>query len=314
MCSIVLAKAAAPPPPPAAPPRQRPAPRPLMEGEPARLDTGEGLNALFLLALKKGQESQFPVAEKLMARLYQELEPEFGAEVVEALGAAWLKGTALPADKKAKAAELLQATAGHLKAGSLVDAFASGFLLMSLAQETTAEAAKLNLALLGIKGAQSAAVEAERRPMAAAAPPVAEPTKVDSQDAMKALLTLAEHNVFARHVTEATRLMTRLVTEVAVEDAQTLLTLSVEAWLKTEAFPREKLDAARAAAMTAAAAVGKRDFGAAHQAMAPIVRMITRAEPGPGFKMTLLVMGLKGAAEKTAAPPPSPGAANTPRY
>jgi hypothetical protein len=26
------------------------------------------------------------------------------------------------------------------------------------------------------------------------------------------------------------------------------------------------------------------------------------------------VMGLKGAAEKTAAPPPFPGAANTPRY
>lgn len=299
MCALVLpqaAPAAAKPP----PRRYRPPPRVRMPGEPESLGTGEELNALFLLALQKGQENQFHVCELLMARLYQDLEPGFSAEVLEALGAAWLKATGLAEDKKAKAAELLKTTAAHLRAGSLADAFASGFLLMSLAQEPTAEAGKLSLALLGLKGAQAAAVAAERLPTAASAPPVAEPLSLDSQEDWKALFQLAEHNVLARHLTEASRLMTRLVKEMALGDLQALLALSVEAWLDTESFPPEKKAQAQAAALAAAAAAGKEDFGAAHQALAPLVRQITKADTGPGFKMTLLTMGLKGAAKPPA--------------
>lgn len=318
LCSLVLPKEApkaAPAPAPAPAKRfYRPPPRHPLPGEPERLGTGEELNALFLLALKKGQEKQFHVSELLMARLYQELEPGFAAEVLEALGAAWLKATALPEDKKGKAQELLRSTAAHLRAGSLMDAFASGFLLMSLAQEPTAEAAKVSLALLGLKGAQAAAVAAERLPTAASAPPVAEPLSLDSQEDWKALFLLAEHNVLARHLTEASRLMTRLVQELAREDLQALIALSVEAWLKTESFPPEKAKPAQDAALAAAAAAGRRDFDAAHRAMAPLVRLITKADTGPGFKMTLLTMGLKGAAKPPEAPAPAPGAANTPRY
>jgi hypothetical protein len=327
LCSIVLKKESKPEPAPApapaaapggGPPRPR---RPPMAGEPAQLAGAPEINALFLLALKKGQENQFPVSEVLMARLYQELDAETGGDIVAALGEAWLKTTSLGAEDKQKAVILLKATEDGVRRGDLRQAMGTGLPLMALARDPTAEGAKFALALLGIKGAAAATTA----PMPAGAPPVAEPVAIDSQDAMKAVFTLAEHNVFARHVTEATRLMTRLVTELPAEDVQTLVTLSVEAWLKTEAFPREKLDAARAAAVAAAAAVGRRDFGAAHHAMAPVVRMITRAEPGPGFKMTLLVMGLKGAAEKKpaaaaapsvseSAPPPAPGAANKPRF
>lgn len=304
MCALVLPKAAPPAAKPPPSPRYRPPPRVRLPGEPEALGTGEELNALFLLALQKGQENQFHVCELLMARLYQDLEPGFSAEVLEALGAAWLKATGLPPDKKAKAQELLKTTAAHLRGGSLADAFASGFLLMSLSQEPTAEAAKVSLALLGLKGAQAAAVAAERLPTAAAAPPVAEPLSLDSQDDWRALFRLAEHNVLARHLTEASRLMTRLVKEVARADLQALIAVSVEAWLATESFPPEKKAQAQAGALAAAAAAGRDDFGGAHQALAPLVRMITRADTGPGFKMTLLTMGLKGAASPPGEPRP----------
>lgn len=302
LCSLVLPREAPEPAPaPAAAKRFfRPPPRHPLPGEPERLGSGEELDALFRLAVQKGEEKQFHVCESLMARLYQELEPAFAAELLEALGAAWLVKTGLPQDKKEKAAGLLKTTAAHLRGGSVVDAFASGFLLLSLAQEPMAEAAKLSLALLGLKGAQAAAVAAERLPTAASAPPVAEPLTLSSQDDWKALFTLAEHNVLHRHLTEASRLMTRLVKELAVGDLQALIALSVEAWLKTEAFPQEKAASAQAAAMTAAAAAGRRDFPGAHQALAPLVRMITKADTGPGFKMTLLAMGLKGAAKPPA--------------
>lgn len=308
LCSIVLQKEKpAPAPAPAAPPAASSSPkRPPMAGEPAVLAGAAEINALFLLALKKGQENQFPVSELLMARLYQELDPELGGDIVAALGQAWLETTALGAEDKQKALVLLKATEDGVRRGDLRQALGTGLPLMALARDANAECAKLSLALLGLKGAANATLA----PRPAPAAPVAEPLTLDSQEAWKALFTLAEHNVFARHVTEAGRLMTRLVTEVALEDVQTMLTLAVEAWLKTEAFPPEKLEAARAGALQAAAAAGKEDFAAAHAAMAPLLRMITRAEPGPGFKLTLLVMGLQGAAKRT----PAPGAANKPRF
>lgn len=295
LCSLLLPQQA-----PVARRFYRPPPAHPLPGEPERLDGARALDALLRLAVQKGEEKQFHLSERLMARLYQELEPGLAAELLETLGAAWLKATGLPADKKEKADGLLKTTAAHLRAGSLEDAYAAGFLLLSLAQEPAPAAAQLSLALLGLKGARAAAVAAERRPTAATAPPAAEPTALASQDDWKALFSLAEHNVLHRHLTEASRLMTRLVTELAVGDLQALIALSVEGWLRTEGLAPDRAASAQAAAMAAAACAGKRDFGGAHQALAPLVRQITKADTGPGFKMTLLAMGLKGAAGRAA--------------
>lgn len=297
LCSLVLEPGRAQP--PRAAFKRLPPKRPLLPGEPAALE-GESLDALLRLAFRRGEQGDFASCESLMGRLYLELEPEDAAEMTRALGRAWLGVAKLPAGRKEAAASLLEKTVAHLRRHDLEDALAASLLLLSYAQEETAEAARFSLALLGIKGARAARSAAELEALPAPEPPVAEPRTLDSVEAWQALFELAQHNALARHLTEASRLMTRLASELPVADLQAMIALVVEAWLKTEGFEPEKRALARALALEAAAAAGKKDLAAAHRCLARLVGLITKGDIGPGFKMTLLAMGLRGAAGKAA--------------
>lgn len=333
LCSIVLRKEKPAAPPPPAAPAAGPAARPLLPGEPADLNSGKGLNDLLLLALKKGTENQFPVAEALMARVYRELSPLTCQELLQAVGLAWLKLSPKGVDQ-AQALALLNSIAACVGRGDLRTAVPTVVDLMGLVKEPSAEGFKMQLFLLGVKGAATGAhatpqgsKPASDSPVGIAAsggPPCKEPASLEDPERWVDITRLAEHHAHRGDPLEAARLMGRLCAEIPAADLKAVLIACVNRYGESIPLTPELGAFLDKAKNDAAAAAERRDFAGAYAAMHPIVKSVT--DPGKALKVVMLTAGLMhamqeaakkpspGPARSDAAAAPPPGAANKPRF
>ncbi|MDX6770884.1 MAG: hypothetical protein SF051_15220 [Elusimicrobiota bacterium] len=321
LCQLVLRKekAAAPPPMPApAPASAAPASADgRLPGEPARMDNAQAFADILLLALKQGTAERFDEAERLMARVFLEGDPLLARDLLGAAGDAWHKATRL--ERAAEALLMVKAAAAATVTGDFDKAATLAMGASPLVKETTAEAFRLQLLLLGVRGA----AKRGGRKAAKTAPAGGEPAKLDSFEAWRDLLELATQTALSGDLAGCARLASRFFRELNLTDCENLMLSVGESWLKTAGLPPDAEAAARASVKAAAAAAGREDFAGAHAALVPALQLLPKDRVGPGMRVAVLALGLKammGAAAPAPVPSilpdaaPPPGAANKPRF
>lgn len=140
MCGVVLPKAA-------------PAQAPAFVRSDAPLKTGADIAALLVSALRLAQTRDYAGAEKLMARLYLEVDGDLAGSVLLACGAEWLKSAKLSDADRRTANALLTLIAASVERRDLSPVVEGAVALIALVKEPSAEGIRLQLLLLGLKGA-----------------------------------------------------------------------------------------------------------------------------------------------------------------
>lgn len=309
LCQLVLRKET-----PAAPPAPAPAPAsPGVPGEPATLDAAQSIADILLLALKQGTANNFDEAERLMSRIFLEADPLLARDLLGAAGDAWMKVASGSAKDSAQALLLVKACAAAGMTGDHAKAAEMSAAAAPLITDLTSESFRLQLLLMGVRGASK---RGGRKAAPAAASATGEPEKLTSIGTWAALISLAQKHALTGNLNEAMRLTTRLFCELALGDCETLLVVAGDAWLESSKLAPAQKDAARGHIAAAGKAAKAEDFEGARAALTPALMMVDKDDVGPGMKLALLGLGLKGAAarKKPAPSMPPPGAANTPRY
>ena len=150
LCQLVLRREkpkAAPPPPPRA------------GGEPAKLDSAQAISDLILCALRKVQEENFPEAERVMARLYAEVDSATCRQLLGAAYAAWARTSARAKPEIVIAGAAIEQMGEALVEGNLSSAQALAASVMPTVAEITPDAFRLSLLLLGLVGAAKRGVK-----------------------------------------------------------------------------------------------------------------------------------------------------------
>jgi hypothetical protein len=147
LCQFVLRKA----PPKAAPPAAG--------GEPPRLDSAQAISALILAALAKTQAEDFPEAERIMARLYAEVDRETCRQLLGAAYGAWAQTSGRPKPEIVIAGAAIEQMGAALVEGNLSSAQALAASVMPTVAEITPDAFRLSLLLLGLVGAAKRGVK-----------------------------------------------------------------------------------------------------------------------------------------------------------
>ncbi len=279
ICSIVLPKAA----PAAAPGADKP-----------KLDTGRAISELLVLALKSAQAARFDEAEAIMSRLYAEADPLLCRDVLSACAAEWLKIANLPPEESQSASERLVKIAEAVGENSIKNAAPDAALMTAMVAkvpERTAEGARLQLLLLGIKGA--AGGNKGGAPGAAGA----EPATLDTPAARKTLFLLAEGLAVAGRMPEAQRLMGRLAKEVAPETIEAMIYEAGDEWLAGAGLPEKKHAQALDLVASAGRAAGAGDLAGAHMFFMVVLPLMKAKDPA-GARLTLLALAAKAAANQ----------------
>ena len=122
-------------------------------GGPAKLATADDINALLLAALELGKTERFDEARDLMARLYFEVDPLLCRDMLLAFSQAWAKTSTCPKPDVMIGLELIKVAAEAAGRKDWPSAWKAATPAMHKVKDLTADAFRLQLTLLGLKGA-----------------------------------------------------------------------------------------------------------------------------------------------------------------